>query len=188
MVCVRDAQHKDLLQILNIYNAAVVSSAATFDLEPITLEQRREWFRQHHPQTYPILVATQGDKVVGYACLSPFRDKPAYRKSVESSIYVDPDYQGRGIGKTLLEAILRRATEIGYHTVIAGITGGNDASIQLHRKFGFEPVGCFREVGYKFDQWHDVYFYQLMLNTEPHSEGAVSEDTVAVSASGKTED
>jgi phosphinothricin acetyltransferase len=170
MVCVRDAQHKDLLQILNIYNAFVVSSDATFDLEPLTLEQRLEWFRQHHPQTYPILVATEEDRVVGYACLSPFRDKPAYRKSVEVSVYVDSDYHGRGIGKTLLEAILKRAAEIGYHTVIAGITGGNEASIRLHEKFGFQHVGRFREVGFKFGRWCDVHFYQLMLEPSGQSD------------------
>lgn len=148
--------------ILDIYNAAILTSQATFDLVPQTLEQRTEWFLAHGEQ-HPILVAVDEDDVLGYACLSPFRDKPAYGKTAETSVYVHPDAHRRGIGKALVSAILDRARALGYHTVIAGITAGNEASERLHQQFGFEKVGTLREVGYKFHQWHDVHFYQLML-------------------------
>jgi L-amino acid N-acyltransferase len=161
----REAQLGDVPGILAIYNAAIVTSPATFDLEPQTLEQRTEWFLAHG-ELYPILVAVDESTVLGYACLSPFRDKPAYAKTVETSVYVHPDAHRRGVGRALVSAILDRARNLGYHTVVAGITAGNEASERLHQRFGFEKVGTLREVGYKFDQWHDVHFYQLMLSED----------------------
>jgi L-amino acid N-acyltransferase len=159
----REAQLEDVPDLLAIYNAAILTSPATFDLEPQTLEQRTEWFLAHG-ERYPILVAVDEEAVLGYACLSPFREKPAYGKTVETSVYVHPNAHRRGVGTALVSAILDRAKELGYHTVIAGITAGNEASERLHQQFGFEKVGTLREVGYKFHQWHDVHFYQLMLS------------------------
>ncbi|MDB5085304.1 MAG: N-acetyltransferase [Bacilli bacterium] len=162
MVIVRDAALDDLSAILNIYNRAILTTTATFDLEEQTLEQRKDWF-SHYGGRFPLLVAEYNGQVVGYSSLSSFRSKEAFASTVESSVYIDENHRGLGIGKLLLTALLQRASALGHHVVIAGITGGNEISIHLHESFGFELVGCFKEVGYKFDSWQDVIFYQLIL-------------------------
>lgn len=162
MVHIREAVIEDLPNLLMIYNHAVRTSAATFDLEEWTLEERREWF-SHYGGPYPLIVAVVDGVVVGYSSLSPFRQKAAYAKTVEISVYIDPKFWGRGIGKILMEEILKRAKELQYHIVISGITAGNDASVKLHEKFGFSYIGTFHEVGWKFNKWQDVMFYELIL-------------------------
>ncbi|PWK03939.1 GNAT family N-acetyltransferase [Tumebacillus permanentifrigoris] len=162
MVTIREARIEDLPALLAIYNRAVETTTATFDLEVQTYEQREVWFHKYDDQ-HPLIVAEQEGQIAGYGCLSKFRDKEAYRNSVENSVYIDERFQRQGIGKALLEDLLQRARQLGYHTVIAGITAGNDGSVKLHQAFGFELCGRFRQVGYKFDAWQDVEFYQLML-------------------------
>jgi len=162
-VRLREAEESDLPAILEIYNHQVRTSAATFDLEPLTLARRREWFSEHVGR-FPLIVAELGGRVVGYASLSGFRDKPGYSNSAESSIYVDRGSQGRGIGGLLMTELLSRAVKLGYHTVIAGIAPPNEPSVRLHRSLGFRFVGSFKEVGYKFSAWQDVDFYQLILS------------------------
>jgi L-amino acid N-acyltransferase YncA len=159
---IRDAQETDVPAILAIYNHAIRTSTATFDLKEHTLEQRLEWF-SHYGGNYPLIVAVVDGKVAGYSCLSLFRTKPAYAKTAEISVYIDEKYQGRGIGKALMKEILERAQTLHYHTIIAGITAGNEVSVKLHEKFGFTLAGHFKEVGYKFGAWQDVLFYQLLL-------------------------
>lgn len=163
MIQVREAQIEDLPKILEIYNQTVRLSAATFDLEEQTIEQRTEWF-SHYGEKYPLIVALVDDVVVGYCSLSRFRAKPAYNTTVESSVYLDGKFHGQGIGKVLMEEILRRASDIGYHIVIAGITVGNEVSVKLHVGLGFQYIGCFQQVGLKFGKWQDVHFYQLFLS------------------------
>lgn len=162
---IRSAVLADLPMILRIYNHMIATSAATFDLEEQTLEQRLEWFH-HYGGKYPLIVAVEEGQVVGYCSLSMFRTKPAYDRTAEVSVYIDPVCQGRGIGKHLLAEILRLGKELNYHAIIAGITTGNEVSIRLHEQFGFTFVGRFREVGWKFDQWQDVDFYQLTFAEE----------------------
>lgn len=162
MAQVREAVLEDLPYILDIYNEAIRNLTATFDLEEQPLEQRKTWFEKHGPR-YPLMVAELDGKVVGYSCLSPYRDKAAYAGSTELSIYISAECRGKGIGKLLMQAILQRAEELGFHTVIGGITGGNETSVKLHEKFGFTFVGRFKEVGFKFGEWQDVCFYQLIL-------------------------
>ncbi|MGH9920240.1 MAG: GNAT family N-acetyltransferase, partial [Nitrososphaerales archaeon] len=159
---VRDARRTDLPTLLEIYNDAVLTSPATFDLEPLTLAQRKKWFSDHG-RLHPLVVAESDERVVGYASLSPFRDKPGYSKSVEDSVYVHRDFQGKGVGTLLTKEILARAARLGYHTVVAGIVPPNEASVRLHEGLGFAYVGNFREVGFKFSRWQDVAFYQLFL-------------------------
>jgi len=159
---IRDAVLSDLPSILKIYNYAVKNLAASFDIEEKTLVERWRWFNKHRGK-YPLIVAELNGRVVGYCCLSSFRDKAAYSHAAELSIYVAPGYWGRGIGTQLMQEILRRAEKLRYHTIVAGITADNQTSIRLHRKFGFELVGCFKEVGFKFGRWHDVHFYQLFV-------------------------
>ncbi|SDN12540.1 phosphinothricin acetyltransferase [Fictibacillus solisalsi] len=165
MVHIRDALLRDLPALLDIYNEAIRTLTATFDLEEQTLEQRKKWFEKYGG-AFPLIVAKVDGKVAGYGSLSSFRDKEAYARTTEVSLYISSEFRGQGIGKELMKEILQRARNLGYHTVIGGITGGNESSVHLHKKFGFEFVGCLKEVGYKFDQWQDVHFYQLILNTE----------------------
>ncbi|KQL51036.1 GNAT family acetyltransferase [Heyndrickxia shackletonii] len=162
MLHIRDAAVTDLAAMLEIYNEAIRNLSATFDLVEQTIEQRMVWYKEHSGK-YPFIVAEMDGKVVGYSCLSKFRDKEAYSQTTELSIYLSSDCRGKGVGSVLMQEILIRAAKDGYHTIISGITGGNEASVKLHEKFGFEFVGCFKEVGYKFNEWQDVHFYQLIL-------------------------
>jgi phosphinothricin acetyltransferase len=162
-VCaIRPAEGADLLAIADIYTDAVLNSTATFDVEPWTPEQRDQWFREHgHP--YAVVVAARGPDVVGWAALSPFQRKPAYRFAAESSLYVQAECRGEGIGTLLLARLLDVAAGNGFHSVLARIVGDNPASLRLHRRFGFRRVGVEREVGYKFDRWLDVIVVQKLL-------------------------
>lgn len=162
MVLIRDAVEADLPELLNIYNDAIRTTAATFDLEEQTLEQRKIWFKKYGDR-HPLIVAEIDGQVAGYCSLSTFREKDAYGRSTEISVYIAQAHRGKGIASLLMTEILARATKLGFHTILAGITGGNEASVKLHKKFGFQFIGCFKEVGYKFDQWQDVHFYQLIL-------------------------
>lgn len=163
MLHIRDAVIDDLPSILNIYNYAVKNLVASFDTEEKTLAEREVWFREHQGQ-YPLIVAELDGEVVGYCCLSKFRDKSAYSRSAELSIYIEPGHWGQGIGKALMQELLKRAKKLNYHVVLACITGENEVSIGLHKKFGFEFVGCFKEAGFKFGKWQDVHFYQLLID------------------------
>lgn len=165
MLQIRNAVLSDLPAMLEIYNDAIRNLTATFDLEEQTLDERKIWFEKYGGK-YPLIVAELEGQVVGYSCLNPFREKPAYLHSAELSVYISSMHRGQGIGSALMQEILNRATQLGYHTVIGSITAGNEVSIKLHERFGFKFVGCFKEVGLKFEEWHDVHFYQLMI-TEP---------------------
>src|SRR5690606_6101631 len=109
------------------------------------------------------IVAEIDGEIAGFASLSPFRDRPAYRPTVENSVYVHADHRGRGVGRALMEAIVEIAAARGFHSVIARIVGDHEASIALHRSVGFELVGVEREVGRKFGRWLDVAVMQKML-------------------------
>lgn len=159
---IREATIQDLPAMLDIYNDAIRNLTATFDLEEQTLAERKQWFDKYGGSK-PLIVAEVDGQVAGYSSLSMFREKKAYDKTTELSLYISSDFRGRGIGKALMAAILDLAREHGYHTVIGGITGGNEVSIRLHKQFGFEFIGNFKEVGFKFGEWQDVHFYQLIL-------------------------
>lgn len=161
---IRKAQPEDMERLLDIYNYEVLNGTATFDLHPKSMEERMEWFREHNVGNHPLIVAEIDGKAAGYASLSPYREKEAYAATVELSVYVDPDYRRRGIARELTAAILLEARKReDIHTVISVITGGNEASISLHREFGFEECGTIREVGRKFGTWLDIVNYQLII-------------------------
>lgn len=163
MLQIRDAVASDLPAMTEIYNEAIRNSTATLDTEEKTLEERKKWF-ETFGERYPLIVAEVDEQVVGYCGLTSFRKKDAYHLTTELSIYINKDYRGNKIGSSLMKEIIERATKLGYHTIISGITDGNEASLKLHKKFGFQCVGHFRQVAYKFNQWQDVYFYQRILN------------------------
>lgn len=160
---VRLATAADAEAIRTIYNLEVLTSTVTFDLVPRTLEEQQAWLVDRNG-AHAVLVAEGEDGTVwGFASLSPFRERPAYSTTVEDSVYVDRDHQGRGVGKALLAALVETGTNHGFHTVIARIVGGHDASIALHASCGFEVVGTEREVGRKHRRWLDVVIMQRML-------------------------
>jgi phosphinothricin acetyltransferase len=163
----RLARLDDAAAIADIYNHSVVSSTAVFDLRPRTLAEQQEWLTQRSG-VHAVIVATEDERpaapVLGFASLSPYRTRPAYATSVESSVYVHPDHLGLGIGRRLLERLVEVATEHGFHTMIARIADGNEASIALHRAVSFEMVGREREVGRKFGRWLDVVVMQRLLS------------------------
>ncbi|PGZ97441.1 GNAT family N-acetyltransferase [Bacillus pseudomycoides] len=159
---IRSAYREDVRAILHIYNDAIVHTTATFDLQEKSLAEMNVWFDTHN-EMYPIIVAEEDGIVLGYCSLSPFREKEAYKQTVEISVYVEKQARGKGIAKKLIERILKVAGDVRHHTIIAGITKGNDISVKLHEQMGFTYVGCFREVGYKFNEWQDVLFYQYII-------------------------
>ena len=145
-----------------IYNVEVAESTVTFDLVPRTLEEQRAWLSARSG-AHAVLVAEDDGVIVGFASLSPYRDRPAYSTTVEDSVYVRRDQQGKGVGKLLLGDLVGLARSHGFHAMMARIVGGHDASIALHRSLGFEIVGTEREVGRKFGRWLDVLVMQLLL-------------------------
>jgi len=159
---IRDATPADLPAINDIYNYYVGRSTCTFAEQPETLTDRRAWFEAHGP-TLPVIVAESAGEVIAWASLSTFNRRCAYRTTVESSLYVRHDRHRRGVGLHLMEELIRRAGQLGHHTIIAGISADQSASIALHEKLGFEKVAHLREVGYKFGRWLDVIYMQRMI-------------------------
>jgi L-amino acid N-acyltransferase len=161
---IREAQHKDLEIILNIMNDAILNTTSIYDYEIRTDEFVINWFNKKRLDDMPVLVFEINNQAVAYGSYGIFRAWDAYKFSVEHSIYVHKNFQGQGIGKQLLIALIDKAKKNGYHTMIAGIDAANQKSCGFHKKFGFFEVGRFKEVGYKFDRWLDLVFMQLMLN------------------------
>ena len=160
---VRLATIDDAEAIRAIYNPEVLESTVTFDLVPRTLEDQQQWL-DDHSGAHPAIVAMEGESVVGFGSLSEYKPRPAYRTSVEDSVYVHRTYQGKGVGKLVLSELLDLAVDHGFHAVFARIVGGHEASIGLHAGLGFDLVGTEREVGRKFGQWLDVVIMQKLLN------------------------
>jgi L-amino acid N-acyltransferase len=146
-----------------IYNVEVLESTVTFDITPRSLADQRQWIDEHSGGHPAIVAVDRAGEVVGFASLSPFKPRAAYAPTVEDSVYVHRDCRGRGVGELLLREIIRLGTDHGFHSAVARIVGGHEASIALHRKCGFEEVGCEREVGRKFGRWLDVVLMQRML-------------------------
>lgn len=163
----RFATTGDASQIAAIYNHAVSSTIATFDMVPRDTEAQLDWLAEHSG-AHPCIVAVDDtDEVVGWAALSPYRSRPAYSTSVEDSVYVRHDRHGEGIGRMLLAELVEVADGLGYHAIFARIAceaGDTDvASMRLHRGCGFELVGVEREVGRKFGRWLDVALMQRLV-------------------------
>lgn len=165
-VSLRLAVPDDAEQIRSIYNYEVVHTAATFDLVPRTLAEQVEWLEQRSGAFAAIVAVDPDDPagdVVGFGALSPYKERAAYRTSVEDSVYVRRDRNGQGIGRLLLDDLLSQAARSGFHAVFARINASGEASIALHSRCGFEMVGIEREVGRKFNRWHDVALMQRLL-------------------------
>lgn len=162
---VRPATRADLPGILAIYNDAVLTTTASYDDEPSTLEARVAWYDAHEKDDMPVFVAVDdAGEIAGWSSLSSFRPRWGYRFTVEDSVYVAANRREHGIGRLLMAPVVAAARARGKHSIIAVIDAANDASIRLHASFGFEPAAHFREIGYKFDRWLDLVFMQLLLD------------------------
>ena len=159
---VRDASEKDVNSINNIYNYEVLNGVATFDTEPKTYEERLEWLN-HHSSKYPCIVVEKEGKTLAWGSLTQYSTRKAYEGTCEISIYVDKESRGMGLGKVIIAELLERAKNNGIHVILSRVAGENEASKTLHVNFGFELVGILKEVGYKFDRYIDVNFYQKLI-------------------------
>jgi phosphinothricin acetyltransferase len=172
---IRKATEADIPQLRDIYNDAILHTTATFDTEIKNMENRKAWFAEHEKNPYLLLVdvePTSGEyahggneesgEVKGYASLSQYRERKAFDRTVEISVYIAEKYRGQGVGKALMKTILQLAQENpAIHTVVSLIEGSNAASIHLHETLGFTYCGQLRHVGYKFDRWLDLNIYQM---------------------------
>ena len=160
---IRLATLDDAAAIRAIYNLEVETSTATFDLVGRSLEDQRTWIAARQG-VFSAVVADEAGEVVGFASLSPYKERAAYRTTVEDSVYVRRDQQGRGVGRALLTYVVDLAAVRGFHAVMARIEGGSEASRALHAACGFELVGIEREVGRKFGRWLDIALMQRLLS------------------------
>ena len=164
---------EDARALMGIYNLEVLEPSVSFDLVARTLDDQENWIRSHRA-THPCLVAlneedevgnygARGERILGFALVAPFRERPAYATTVENSVYVHRDARGRGVGERLLRDLIVTAQESGFHSLIARIVGENDGSIRLHEKCGFTLVGTEIEIGRKHGKWLDVVEYQYVM-------------------------
>jgi L-amino acid N-acyltransferase YncA len=160
---VRDAIEADLPAILAIYNEIIASTTAVYSEQPVSLEDRRAWWRSRVEQGYPVLVAADAAGIAGFATFGDFRAWPCYRHTVEHSVHVHHERRGRGVGRQLVSSLFPRAALLGKHVMVAGIDADNTVSLRLHERLGFERVAHFREVGYKFGRWLDLVFLQRWI-------------------------
>ncbi len=163
---IRAARVEDLDSIQRIYAHWVLSGVASFEIDAPSVDELRRRFGEIQSRSLPYLVAQTGDgRVAGYAYATLYRPRPAYRFTVEDSIYIDPEFAGQGLGRPLLEAIIAETSKQGYKQMIAVIGGGmeNAASVALHSRCGFEHAGILKSVGFKFDRWLDTVLMQRSL-------------------------
>jgi phosphinothricin acetyltransferase len=157
---IRAAREDDLPALTDIYNHYVLTTPVTFDIEPRTLDQRREWFAQFADSgRYRCFVAAREGQAVGWASSARFKEKPAYETTVESSIYLAPGVGGHGLGRALYQTLFAAVAGEDIHRVFAGVTIPNDASVHLHEGMGFRLVGTYPEVGRKFGRFWDTALY-----------------------------
>lgn len=161
----RQVTEHDLEAIRSIYNHEVVNSTSTFDLRPRTSEEQKLWFDTHVGAYVAVVAFLTGaaSEVVGFGSLSPYRERPAYRGTAEVSVYVHHSHKRKGIGQAILNELVKNAQQHGFHTLIARVSGPNDASHALFMALGFEKVGVEKAVGRKFNKWLDCAIYQKML-------------------------
>ena len=160
---IRQANENDLSRILEIYNHAIINTTAIYTYNVQTLEDRKIWFHKKNEDKLPVPVFEENNLVIGFATFGPFRAWPAYKYTIEHSVYVHNEYRNHGVGTALVKEIIRIADEREFMTLVAGIDAFNDNSIKMHEKLGFQYSGTIRRAGFKFGMWLDLAFYQLNL-------------------------
>jgi phosphinothricin acetyltransferase len=152
--------------ILAIFNEAIANSTALYDYQLRTDADMVAWFDGKARKNYPVICAeNDAGELLGFASYGQFRERPAYKYTVEHSVYVDTRFRSQGVGRVLLRAVIEAAEKQDYHVLVGGIDASNTVSIRLHEKLGFQPCGIVRQAGYKFGRWLDLAFYQLILRT-----------------------
>ncbi|AJC96700.1 N-acetyltransferase [Staphylococcus hyicus] len=160
---IREATKEDIATITEIYNDAIINTTAVYTYHETTVEEREKWFENKVNGQWPIWVYDIDGDVAGFATYGTFRNWPGYQYTVEHSLYVSASYRRKRIASQLLEYMIKDATHKGFKTMIAGIDAANQGSIHLHEIYGFEAAGTLKQVGYKFNRWLDLTFYQLLL-------------------------
>ncbi|MCB8882379.1 N-acetyltransferase [Acidisoma cellulosilytica] len=161
---IRAANEQDLPVILAITNHAITQTTASWQTVPTDLAQRRQWLRDREAAGQPVLVAEIDGDIAGFATYGSFRAYGGYALTVEHSIYVDGRFQGQGLGRAFLTALLDHATAAGMHVMVGAISADNAVSIKLHEQFGFTITGRMPEVGQKFGRWLDLVLMQKTLS------------------------
>ena len=157
---------KHLPEILAIFNEAIINTTSLYDYKPRTLEKVRSFFDEHTEKNIPIIGAfDENDTLLGFATYGSFRPHEGYKFTAEHSVYVRTDQRGKGLGKILLLELIKEAKQRDVHSLIAVIDADNTTSITLHEKLGFEFCGKIPQVGFKFERWLDVVFYQLIIES-----------------------
>lgn len=159
----RPATESDLAGINEIYNFYVDNSLAIFDWEKHSIEKRTQWFKEHQENNLPVLVATDGEQILGWASASKYSQRCGYYKTVELSIYILSEYKRKGLGRQLLSALISACKTDEYHAMLAIVASDNLGSIKLLKEFDFAVAGALKEVGYKFDRWLDVVIMQRII-------------------------
>jgi len=153
-------------EILEILNEVIVNSTAFYDYDARSIESMVNWFQQKEQGDFPVIgVVDNENQLMGFATYGTFRAWPAYKYSVEHSVYIDKNHRGKGLGRLLMEKLIVAAGQQEYHTMIGGIDITNKGSIILHEKLGFTHAGTIKEVAFKFNRWLDLGMYQLVLKT-----------------------
>jgi L-amino acid N-acyltransferase YncA len=163
MADIRLATFEDLPGILAISNWAAEHTPANFAVEPETLESWQQEWRETHEMYAWLVAAGEGGAIIGFAKAAPWKGRCAYNWSAETTVYIHPDHHGRGLGTALYGKLIRILTAQGYRTLLGGITVPNPASVRLHESLGFRRVALLEQVGWKFDRWHDVGYWELRL-------------------------
>jgi L-amino acid N-acyltransferase len=152
--------------ILAIFNDAIVNSTALYDYKPRTMDMMAAWFETKRRGAFPVIgVEGESGELMGFTSYGTFRAWPAYKYSVEHSVYVESSFRGRGVGTFLMRTLVTAAMEQDYHVMIGGIDAANTPSVRLHKSLGFSHCATIRQVGFKFGRWLDLEFYQLLLPT-----------------------
>ncbi|HEY5560295.1 MAG TPA: GNAT family N-acetyltransferase [Clostridiaceae bacterium] len=160
---IRDGKEEDLESILDIYNDAILNTTAIYDYKVHTLSDREIWYKDKLSEGFPLIVFEEDNKVLGYASYGSFRAYPAFKYTVENSLYVHKDYRNKGIGTLLLKELIKIAEDKGFKVMVAAIDGDNTKSILMHERFGFKYSGTINKAGYKFKKWLNLVFYDLEL-------------------------
>lgn len=179
---IRLARAEDFATFAAITNHYIRTTAIHFGYDDVTADELRSTWREHH-DTYPWLAAEAAGEVVGYAKSGAWRTRSAYRWITETGIYLVPAHCGRGFGRPLYDRLCRVLRAQGFHAAIGGIALPNDASVRLHESLGFVHCGTVVRAGRKFDAWHDVGFWQLLLHDERHPAPSLATPAVAFAAS-----
>lgn len=176
MTEIRFVEDRDIPAIASLMKWAAESTVATFTVFP---EDESAWRARwiHTRALYPWLVAYEGDAMAGFAKAGPFREKDAYAYTVEPTVYVHPEHHGKGVGRKLYDRLFSLLHRQGYFTAIAVVTGGNAAAIAFHERVGMKRIGTLERVGWKFDRWQSIVFFELMLQDVQQQPGPILQVT-----------